>query len=309
MTKHKTGSIIKFMGLTGKIIVNRFGVPGQSLRQAERLMSEFAARGVDTEIISDGYLGTGVFGEVSEASSFFCDFVVYLDKDKYLSAILEKKGIRLFNRHDKIRVCDDKGETVIALSGHGFNLPDTVFAPLCYNAGAPLFHEDARNIAERLGFPVVVKESFGSMGKGVHKADNMSELTALMQRLKTVPHIYQRYIDGRVGQDVRVIVIGGKAEAAMLRSNKNDFRSNIALGGKGEKIELKDAFFADFISEAERAARVLGMDYCGVDILFGKNGEPVICEVNSNAFFEGIEAATGVNVAAKYAEYILNTLK
>ena len=60
---------------------------------------------------------------------------------------------------------------------------------------------------------------------------------------------------------------------------------------------------------AELAASVLGLDYCGVDLLYGESGEPIVCEVNSNAFFEGLEGATGVNVAKLYAEHIVKEIK
>jgi ribosomal protein S6--L-glutamate ligase/gamma-F420-2:alpha-L-glutamate ligase len=65
----------------------------------------------------------------------------------------------------------------------------------------------------------------------------------------------------------------------------------------------------EFIETAEMVAKILNLDYCGVDLLFGENKEPFVCEVNSNAFIGGIEQATGVNVAKLYAEYIINNVK
>ena len=70
-------------------------------------------------------------------------------------------------------------------------------------------------------------------------------------------------------------------------------------------IEVKNLSFT--YPAAEKAAQALKLDYCGVDLLYGEDG-PVLCEVNSNAFFEGLEAATGVNVAKLYAEYIVGTM-
>jgi len=104
---------------------------------------------------------------------------------------------------------------------------------------------------------------------------------------------------------VRVIVIGGKAFAAMKRTNKTDFRSNIELGGVGEPYNLA----GEVKTVAERSAVLLDLDYCGVDILFDGQGKPVLCEVNSNAYFGGIEAVTGANVAKRFAEYILDDSK
>ena len=125
-----------------------------------------------------------------------------------------------------------------------------------------------------------------------------------MNQVKLKPHLFQEYIPFKKGVDVRVIVIGGKAVACMERRNDNDYRSNVGQGGQGVKIELPESFKA----VAENCAEILGLDYCGVDLLYGKDGEPIVCEVNSNAFFDGIESVSGVNVAKKYAEYIIKTI-
>jgi ribosomal protein S6--L-glutamate ligase/gamma-F420-2:alpha-L-glutamate ligase len=135
-------------------------------------------------------------------------------------------------------------------------------------------------------------------------AKDNKELLAIMKNVKLKPHIFQQYIGAVYGVDVRVIVIGSQAVCAMERRNENDFRSNVAQGGTGVKIELNDKFK----KAAEKCAKVLGLDYCGVDLLYGDDGEPYVCEVNSNAFIGGIESATGENVAKRYAEYIISKL-
>ncbi|HPD02619.1 MAG TPA: RimK family alpha-L-glutamate ligase, partial [Clostridia bacterium] len=155
------------------------------------------------------------------------------------------------------------------------------------------------------GYPIIVKGSYGSMGQSVFKADCRAGLLELMERLKRKAHLFQKCVTSSIGKDMRIIVIGGRARAAMLRESKSDFRSNIELGASGIAVEPAP----DFERAAEAAARVLGLDFCGVDVLFGENGEPIVCEVNSNAFFGGIEAATGKNIAREYAEYILSDLK
>lgn len=290
--------------MKGIICVNPFGEPKASVHFAERLKEEFAALGVKAEIIDNGFNASRI-SDGKIAAKTDCDFAVFFDKDKYLSACLEKSGVRLFNSHAAIRACDDKGETYIALANCGLNIPDTFFAPVCYNAELKLDENALRDMAGKLGYPVVVKESFGSMGKGVYKADNFEDLKALAERLKLKPHIYQKFLPYRTGTDVRLIVVGGKYLCSMIRENKCDFRSNIALGGKGRAFEPNK----EFIEVAEKCARVLKLDYCGVDLLFGENGKPYVCEVNSNAFITEIERITGVNVAKTYAEYIINKIK
>ncbi len=287
--------------MNGVIIINPFLIPNESVRQAERLKKEFNKRQVEIEIISDGYLRNCLQnGRLSVELT--ADFIVYLDKDKYLSEILEKQGYKLFNSHNAIRVCDDKARTYIALSGKGFNLPKTVFGALCYNNDCKLDDRAIKTIADNLKFPVIVKECYGSMGKGVYKADNENQLKEIMEKVKTRPHLFQEYIDVKKGVDVRLIVIGGKVVASMERRNAEDFRSNVARGGEGVKADLP----IEFVTTAERIAKELKLDYCGVDLLYGKDNLPIVCEVNSNAFFEGVEKATGVNVAEKYVEYIID---
>ncbi len=291
--------------MKGLIFINPYLVPTQSVHQAQRLKEEFNKRKVEVEIITDGFTRVALQGDSAFVNFGEPDFAVYLDKDKYLSQILEDGGLRLFNSHNAVRMCDDKGQTYIELAGNGVNFPKTIFGGLCYHKDLELKSEWAESIAKELNFPIIVKESFGSMGKGVYKADNIKELLAVMEQVKCKPHLFQEYLDYKKGVDLRVIVIGGKALASMQRQNENDFRSNIGQGGVGKRKELS-------LKEkelAEKCAEILGLDYCGVDIIYGENNTPYVCEVNSNAFFDEIEKISGVNIAGEYADYIIKTIK
>ena len=198
-----------------------------------------------------------------------------------------------------METCDDKMLTHIELSGKGIQMPETVAGLLCYTPDAQIKKSTLENIERTLGYPVIVKESYGSLGKGVYKADNREQLLTLCERVKLIPHLFQKFVKSSEGRDIRVIVIGGKCVAAMQRTSNGDFRSNIELGGSGKPYEI-DAKLNDI---CVRTAKILGLDYCGIDILFGENGY-LVCEVNSNAFFGGIEKVTGENIARTYAEYI-----
>ena len=290
--------------MKGYIFVNPYGSVAPSVHHANRMKEELNKRGVEVDIVDDGFSRIAMQGKSAQIDLTPPDFAIYLDKDKYLSEILEKAGLRLFNKHDAVRVCDDKGQTYIKLAGQGVKFPKTIFGPLCYSADSQMKLEWAKKIGSSLGYPVIIKESFGSMGKGVYKADNEQELFEIMQKVKLKPHLYQEYLGEKPGIDVRVIVIGGKAVACMERCNQGDFRSNVGQGGNGKQIMLTP----QFKEVAEGCAHILGLDYCGVDLLYGKNGEPYVCEVNSNAFIEGIEAVTGINVAGIYADYIIKTV-
>lgn len=229
-------------------------------------------------------------------------FVLFLDKDAYLAAALEGQGYRLFNRAEAIRLSDDKMLTSLALAGHGIRMPKTIGAPLNYVGG----HDQAflRLVEKELSYPLVAKCSYGSLGREVKLVKDYSELESFEDENALKSHLYQEYIPSSKGIDYRLIVVGGHFVAGMRRKNEKDFRSNLACGGVGEKVEIPQGY----IYMAEKAAKLLGLDYAGVDLLVGPDGEPLLSEVNSNAFLDGIEKTTGANVAASYADYIVRTL-
>jgi len=291
---------MKSLKKRGLILINAYSGLPSARYQSVRLKEELSAMGVETDIVKNGsfLLMTDSFGKIVCGLKDY-DFCIYLDKDKYTSGLLEKTGMRLFNTHTAIQACDDKMVTHILLSQNKIPMPATVGGLLCYDKDAAVGKEFLDRIEKTLGYPVIVKESFGSLGKGVYKADNRAELENLAEKLKLMPHLFQQCITKSLGSDVRVIVTGGKVVAAMSRRSQSDFRSNIELGGKGEKFACP----ADMARLCIKTASILGLDYCGIDVLTGENGY-YICEVNSNAFFGGIERVTGVNVAKEYARYI-----
>ena len=235
---------------------------------------------------------------------FDYDFVLFLDKDVYTSMALEKAGIKLFNSAKSIWLCDDKMVTHIFLSGLGIKMPKTISAPLNYSDNSS--ERFIERVMQEIDFPLVAKKSFGSLGKSVYLINNEQELIKWDTQNRFEQRLYQEFIKSSFGFDYRLIVIGGKFLTGMKRVNTNgDFRSNIALGGQGEKVDIPQSY----IDVAERCASALGLDYCGVDLLMGKEGEPILCEVNSNAFMAGIEKITGVNVAGAFAKHIVNQLK
>ena len=290
--------------MKGVILTNAYKDIPQTRSQCVRIKEELEKLHVSIDIMRNNFFAAYITsgGEIASKLSGY-DFCIYLDKDKYISYMLEKAGIRLFNSAQAIELCDDKMTTALALSNSGIPMPKTLPGLLCYDESAPLNEQALRIVEEELGYPVIVKSSFGSMGTGVFKAENFEQLKGAASALKMQPHLFQQYIAESAGRDIRVIVIGGKAVAAMERISGGDFRSNIAIGGRGLKIDMP----VQVKEMAEKAAALLNLDYCGADILFGKEGF-YLCEVNSNAFFDGIEAATGVNIAKLYANHIAKTM-
>lgn len=293
--------------MKGFIVINAYPNGEKFYHQAGRIASELQTLGIETDIFRNGELSAWITekGEVETSLQKEYDFCVYLDKDKYLGELLQKSGLRLFNSASAVSVCDDKMSTYFALVGCKVPMAKTISAPLCYTPAATPSELFLSQVANVLGFPLVAKKSYGSFGAGVRLVRDVQELKNVETEWLYIPHFYQAFIEESQGKDVRVIVIGGRAVAAMERvAQEGEFRSNVELGGVGRTINLP----MEYKELAERVADVLQLDYCGIDLLEGKDGG-VVCEVNSNAFFEGMELVTGINVAKAYAEYIYKTVK
>lgn len=153
-------------------------------------------------------------------------------------------------------------------------------------------------------FPVVVKTVRGRQGRGVYKVENINALIELSRELEQLKRgfIIREFIpnDG----DIRVFTVGYKAIGAMKRtpSKKEEFRSNISLGGKGEKYDLESSPKVRNI--AERVAKLTRTQIAGVDIMIHKQtNDPYVLEVNPGPQFTGFEKYTGVNAASEIINY------
>ena len=234
------------------------------------------------------------------------EFILFWDKDTRLARHLEQQGYPVFNSSKAIAACDDKSLTHLALMIAGIPMPRTIVAPMTFDNIGYTNTDFLKEVSERLGFPMVVKECFGSFGQQVYLAKEPEELKGLVDRIGTKPMLFQEFIASSSGRDVRLQVVGSKVIAAMYRYSLNgDFRANLTIGGKmlpyeptKEQCEL-----------AIRCCEVLGLDYAGVDLLFGEDGTTLVCEVNSNAHFKNIYDCTGVNAADAILSHIVDKLK
>jgi gamma-F420-2:alpha-L-glutamate ligase len=291
------------MNKKGLCILNAYLVLPGAEHFYERMKEEFALLNVDLEKTTNAEILSYIKDGAVVGKSLDADFILYLDKDLYASYLLEKRGYRLFNSARAIELCDDKMRTHLVLAGRGIKMPTTIAGPLNYSTNKS--EDFVKNLESILSFPLVAKDNFGSLGANVYLLNEEKDLVAFEDTHRASPRLYQEYIASSKGVDYRLIIIGGKFVAGMKRVNDHgDFRSNIALGGHGESVQIPP----EFILTAERAARILGCDYCGADVMIGAKGEPILCEVNSNAFIGGIEPTTGINVAKAYANYIVQKI-
>jgi len=207
----------------------------------------------------------------------------------------EQMGTFCLNPSHAISVSRDKLRALQVLSRHNIGIPTTMFV---------------RHVSEILpgiermgGPPVVVKLLEGTQGIGVILADSTKVAEAIIETLAgpaKMSVLLQQFVKESKGRDIRAFVVGNRVVAAMRRTaSGDDFRSNIHRGGSAEVVDLPD----DYRRTAVHAAQIMGLRVAGVDLLEGKNG-PVLMEVNSSPGLEGIEAATGVDVAGEIVELI-----
>ena len=228
------------------------------------------------------------------------DYALFWDKDVRLARALEGMGVRLYNTAAAVAVCDDKAATHLELARRGVPMPRTLVAPMTYvnmDAQGDAF---LRRGAETLGFPLVVKECFGSLGGQVYLARDRGQLCRLADTMGPKPFLLQQFVAASAGEDKRLYVVGGRVAAAMRRRSEMDFRANIGNGGHGEACPPT----AEEERLALECAAILGAEIAGVDLLQSETG-PLVCEVNSNAHFAALTACTGVDVAGLIADYVL----
>jgi len=188
----------------------------------------------------------------------------------------------------------DKLRSLQLLSRKGIGLPVTVFAHRTSNA------EEIVKLAG--GAPVVIKLLEGTQGIGVVLGETPKAAASIIEAFGGVNTniLVQEYVEEAHGEDIRCIVIGDKVVASMMRQGREgDFRSNLHRGGSAKSIRITP----QERSTAIGAAKAMGLNVCGVDMLRSNDG-PVVMEVNSSPGLEGVETATGVDVAGKIIEFI-----
>ncbi len=288
---------------TGWLVVNHYLQTEKFTELYSRFCRSAKARGIRLLVKTGAEL-------LCDGSSFLLeedslpDFVLFWDKDIRLAYAMENMGIRLFNSAKSIFLCDDKSMTHLTLAGR-VPMPKTICAPMTYPGVGYDDLSFVKDGVKALGLPLVIKECFGSFGAQVYLVQTEEEAMEKTKSLAGTPFIMQEYVESSYGRDLRLQVVGDKVVCAMERKNERDFRANVSNGGSmeaftptGEQAEL-----------ALAVCRYLGLDFAGVDLLFGRNGKPLLCEVNSNAHFKNISECTGVDVADCIMAHIEKSLE
>ena len=287
--------------MKGWLITNKYFISNSLLTLSDLFLN--AAKKLNIELIN--YNNIEVLSILSKNNYKRPDFVLFWDKDVKLALYLESEGIKVFNSSNAIRICDDKALTYLHLRNKNIKVPKTIFSPLVYYKDIDKDDEFIDFVISHLKFPFVFKECIGSFGKQVFLVKTKEELKEKIRKANVWPFEAQEFIDTSFGRDLRVYVVGDKVLGGMKRISKNgDFRANIELGSEGHPYDLNE----NEISLALKSVKELKLDFAGVDILFGKNEEPILCEVNSNAFFIEFDRTLGVHVEDNILNHIVSTI-
>jgi ribosomal protein S6--L-glutamate ligase len=276
----------------------------QSLYSTRRLYEAAKARGHEVQVVDYLRCYMSIASHRPE--------VFYLGKSLHFDAVIPRIGasqtfygtavVRQFemmgaysvNESQAISRSRDKLRCLQLLARRGIGLPVTGFAHST---------KDVDGLIDIVGgAPLVVKLLEGTQGIGVVLAENRKAAESVIEAFRGLEAniLVQEYIREAGGKDIRAFVVGGKVVAAMRRTApEGEFRSNLHRGGSASKVKITP----EERSIAVRSAKAMGLRVCGVDLLRSNHG-PVVLEVNSSPGLEGIEGATGIDVADKVIEFI-----
>ncbi len=275
-----------------------------------RLVEEAHQRGVDLSIVGIADVTVGgeeaVQGEaVCEKTPRFteciyhqgkplesCDFVVNRYKYGHIKDAIGSLAKKTYNQTDIFNVYINKYKQVQKLRSEGFLMPKYVLGT------AWTRYEE---LAERLGVPFVAKGLESSQGAEIFLIERSEDLKALAEKYPAdKEYLFEEYIAESYGRDIRFYSIRGEVIACMTREAVRGFKANVALGASVRAYPIDE--------NIRQAARDIydqtGLDFLGIDLLFGKD-KPYFCEINVMPGIEGMERATGVNVAGAIIDTIM----
>ena len=284
----------------------KLGILSQDIRlySTSRLYESAKNRGHDTEVVS--YLRCYMNIAKAKPRIFFqgrqMNFDVVIPRIAatwtfYGAAVVrqfELMGALSANSSASISRSRDKLRALQLIGNSGVEMPVTGYVHLS---------RDIESVLNTVGQPpYVIKLLEGTQGRGVVLTETMEAAISAIETMKKIDAniLIQEFISESKGEDIRAIVVGDKVVASMKRKAKpGEFRSNVHLGGSVENYELNDLEKEN----AVKAAKVLGLSVAGVDLIQSNRG-PLVLEVNSSPGLEGIEKASGIDVADKIIEYL-----
>jgi len=262
-----------------------------------RLKEEAERYGVRTEIINYSEINLEITQRGVKEFLLHFDFAIFRSSGKeflpqkmILVSFLEKQGVKILNldSYKKWWQLDKLTQQF-------------VFQENCLPFVETMIFGTKKSLEKNIkDFPKVVKSYSGSHGENVFKVENSKDLKKIVKKYPPETLLVQPFLPA--GEDIRVIVLGGKAIGAIKRiAQPGQFLTNYSAGGMVEKFELDKATR----QLAEKAAKAFFLDYVGVDLMKDQQGQWRILEVNRACQFEGFEKSTGINVAKKIVNFLI----
>lgn len=286
--------------MKGLLIVNYSQKNAKFVELSKALKKSFSAE--KTELViknnSDIVIDYDIDKETFETNYGHFDFILFLDKDLPLAHYLEHLGYHLFNSSKAIELCDDKIKINEILKSNNIPSPKTMILPMSYSSAYD--QTTINNIESNFSYPFILKEAFGSFGQQVYLINNRVELKSKLDGLYPKNLLVQEYLSYKVGEDVRVHVIGNKVVGAVRRTNTNSFIANATQGGVMTSFVLNEKT----IKLCEKVNKLFSLDFGGIDLLFVDENEFSVCEINSNSHFLNFQKATDIDIAKLIAKYI-----
>lgn len=266
-----------------------------------RLVEEAKKRGVDLQIVGIADVtvcqpedNTGKQAGVYHNNQLLapCDFVLNRYKYGYIKDAIGALAQRTYNNTDIFNIYINKYMQVRNLHSEGFLMPKYMLGTAWTD-----YHE----IVEKLGSPFVAKGLESSQGAEVFLIENTEDLDALGRKYEAdKEYLFEEYISESYGRDIRFYSIRGQVVACMTREAMQGFKANVALGAGVRALPIDE----NIIQAAKDIYEQTGLDFLGIDLLFGKD-KPYFCEINVMPGIEGMERATGVNVAGAIIDTIM----
>lgn len=286
--------------MTGWLVVNSFINSSKFQKLYEMLVNSFSKKGINLEIKRANEISL----KVNEAMVDLPSFVLFYDKDIYLSLRLEALGCKVFNNSRAILLCDNKILMYQELYKFNIRIPKTYIAPKTFENINYCNLDFLNTIEKELEYPMVFKEAYGSFGEQVYLVNNHNEAISLIKKIGYKDFLIQEYIKTSKGKDIRINVVNHKPVCSILRYNDFDFRSNISNGGKAVNYEPNK----EFLDLAIKASKALNLDFGTVDMLVDESNHPIVCELNSNPQFKSTFDVTNVDLSDYIRDYIISKL-
>lgn len=261
---------------------------GHNVRVVDHVKCDIISERKNPQVIYDGepILGIdAIIPRIGSSVTFYGSAVVRQFEMMGVFSTVENQA--LTRSRDKLR-------SLQVLSRAGVGIPKTIFTN---------YSRDVESVVKAVGgAPCIIKLLEGTQGLGVVLAESRKAAIAVIESFNSLKArvIVQEYIADAMGVDIRALVVHGKVVGAMRRiAAEGEFRSNLHRGGVAEVVKLSE----EEEQTAVDAARALGLDVAGVDMLPSARG-PLVIEVNSSPGLEGIEGATGSDIAGEIIQYI-----